>query len=84
MLFIDEIHRLNRQVEEVLYPALEDCVLDIVVGKGPAAVASASICRTSRLSARPRARVCFTGPLRDRFGIVFRLDYYTLKSLLTS
>ena len=81
VLFIDEIHRLNRQVEEVLYPALEDCVLDIVVGKGPAA-------RSIRLDLPPFTLIgattrtgLLTGPLRDRFGIVFRLDYYTPEEL---
>lgn len=58
VLFIDEIHRLNRMVEEVLYPALEDFELDIVVGKGPAADQSGSTCRASRSSAPPRARAC--------------------------
>jgi Holliday junction DNA helicase RuvB len=77
VLFIDEIHRLNRAVEEVLYPAMEDFVLDIVIGKGPAA-------RSLRLDIPPFTLVgattrtgLLTGPLRDRFGIAFRLDYYT-------
>ena len=76
VLFIDEIHRLSRQVEEVLYPALEDFQLDIVLGKGPAA-------RSIRLDLPPFTLVgattrtgLITGPLRDRFGMVARVDYY--------
>ncbi|MCL1879319.1 MAG: Holliday junction branch migration DNA helicase RuvB [Actinomycetia bacterium] len=76
VLFIDEIHRLNRQIEEILYPAMEDFVLDIVVGKGPAA-------QSLRLDIQPFTLIgattrtgLLTGPLRDRFGIAFRLDYY--------
>ncbi|MGD2051530.1 MAG: Holliday junction branch migration DNA helicase RuvB [Acidimicrobiia bacterium] len=76
VLFIDEIHRLPRQVEEVLYPAMEDFQLDIVVGKGPAA-------RSIRLDLQPFTLVGATTrvgrvapPLRDRFGYVARLDYY--------
>lgn len=84
VLFIDEIHRLNRQVEEVLYPALEDCVLDIVVGKGPAARSTASICRTSRLSARPRARVCLPGLCAIDSVSCSAWIITPLKSLLTS
>ena len=81
VLFIDEIHRLNRAVEEVLYPALEDFMLDIVIGKGPAA-------RSIRLDLAPFTLVgattrtgLLTGPLRDRFGIAFRLDYYLPEEL---
>jgi len=76
VLFIDEIHRLSRTVEEVLYPAMEDFQLDIVLGKGPAA-------RSLRLDLPPFTLVgattrtgLITGPLRDRFGLVARLDYY--------
>ena len=76
VLFIDEIHRLPRPVEEVLYPAMEDFQLDIVLGKGPAA-------RSIRLDVAPFTLVgattrtgLITGPLRDRFGLVARLDYY--------
>lgn len=77
VLFIDEIHRLNRQVEEVLYPALEDYVLDIIVGKGPAARSiRLDLPRFTLVGATTRTGL-LTGPLRDRFGIVFRLDYYT-------
>lgn len=77
ILFIDEIHRLNRVVEEVLYPAMEDYVLDIVIGKGPSA-------RTLRLDL-PKFTIIgattklskLSSPLRDRFGNVFRLDFYS-------
>lgn len=81
VLFIDEIHRLSRNIEEVLYPAMEDFQLDIVLGKGPAA-------RTIRLDLPPFALVgattrtgLITGPLRDRFGMVARLDYYSAQDL---
>ncbi|MEL7668734.1 MAG: Holliday junction branch migration DNA helicase RuvB, partial [Actinomycetota bacterium] len=80
-LFIDEIHRLNRAVEEVLYPAMEDYSIDIVIGKGPAA-------RSLRLDLPPFTLIgattrtgLLTGPLRDRFGMAFRLDYYTIEEL---
>jgi holliday junction DNA helicase RuvB len=81
VLFVDEIHRLPRAVEEVLYPAMEDFQLDIVLGKGPAA-------RSIRLDLPPFTLVgattrtgSITGPLRDRFGLVARLDYYTATDL---
>ena len=81
VLFIDEIHRLNRQVEEVLYPAREDYVLDIVVGKGPAARSiRLDLPKFTLVGATTRTGL-LTGPLRDRFGIVFRLDYYTPEEL---
>ena len=77
VLFIDEIHRLNRMVEEVLYPALEDFVLDIVVGKGPAARSiRLDLPRFTLIGATTRTGL-LTGPLRDRFGVVLRLAYYT-------
>lgn len=77
VLFIDEIHRLNRMVEEVLYPALEDFALDIVVGKGPAARSiRLDLPRFTLVGATTRTGL-LTGPLRDRFGVVFRLQYYT-------
>jgi Holliday junction DNA helicase RuvB len=76
ILFIDEIHRLNRAVEEILYPAMEDYALDVMIGKGPSA-------RSLRLTLRPFTIVGATtragrisGPLRDRFGAVYRLDFY--------
>ncbi len=81
VLFIDEIHRLNRAVEEVLYPAMEDFKLDIIVGKGPAA-------RSIRLDLPPFTLVgattragLLTSPLRDRFGVQSRLDYYSQDEL---
>ena len=81
VLFIDEIHRLNRMVEEVLYPALEDFVLDIVVGKGPAARSiRLDLPRFTLIGATTRTGL-LTGPLRDRFGIAFRLEYYTPEEL---
>lgn len=81
VLFVDEIHRLNRMVEEVLYPALEDFSLDIVVGKGPAARSiRLELPHFTLIGATTRTGL-LTGPLRDRFGIVFRLDYYTPEEL---
>jgi Holliday junction DNA helicase RuvB len=81
VLFIDEIHRLNRIVEEVLYPAMEDFCLDIVIGKGPTA-------RSVRLELPPFTLVGATtragmlsAPLRDRFGVLARLEYYTEQDL---
>ena len=77
VLFIDEIHRLNHQVEEVLYPAMEDFFLDIVIGKGPAARSiRLDIPHFTLVGATTRTGL-LTGPLRDRFGISYRLDYYT-------
>ena len=76
VLFVDEIHRLPRAVEEVLYPAMEDFQLDIVVGKGPAASSiRLSLPRFTLVGATTRTGM-ITGPLRDRFGLVARLDYY--------
>lgn len=81
VLFIDEIHRLNRMVEEVLYPALEDYALDIVVGKGPAARSiRLDLPRFTLIGATTRTGL-LTGPLRDRFGIAYRLNYYTFEEL---
>ncbi len=81
VLFIDEIHRMNRMVEEVLYPALEDFALDIVVGKGPAARSiRIDLPRFTLIGATTRTGL-LTGPLRDRFGIVFRLQYYEPEEL---
>src|SRR3954470_22295627 len=81
ILFVDEIHRVNRSIEEILYPALEDFRLDIVVGQGPAA-------RTLTLDLPPFTLVgattrtgLLTTPLRDRFGLTFRLDHYTPEEL---
>ena len=76
VLFIDEIHRLNRVVEEVLYPAMEDFAVDIVIGKGPAArTMRINLPRFTLVGATTRLAL-LTGPLRDRFGAVLRLDFY--------
>ena len=76
VLFIDEIHRLNRVVEEVLYPALEDYAVDIIPGKGPAARSMRlNLPRFTLVGATTRLAL-LTSPLRDRFGAVFRLDFY--------
>jgi len=81
VLFIDEIHRLNRAVEEVLYPAMEDFTLDIIIGKGPAARSiRLDLPRFTLVGATTRTGL-LTGPLRDRFGMAFRLDYYTPEEL---
>ena len=81
VLFIDEIHRLSRAVEEVLYPAMEDFQLDIVLGKGPAARSlRLDLPRFTLVGATTRTGL-ITGPLRDRFGLVARLDYYEVDDL---
>jgi len=81
VLFIDEIHRLSHAVEEVLYPAMEDFALDIVIGKGPAARSvRLDIPRFTLIGATTRMGL-LTGPLRDRFGISYRLDYYSVPEL---
>lgn len=83
VLFIDEVHRLPRAVEEVLYPAMEDFQLDIVVGKGPTARSiRLALPRFTLVGATTRTGL-ITGPLRDRFGFVARLDYYTPDDLTT-
>src|SRR5579864_7245635 len=81
VLFIDEIHRLSRPVEEILYPAMEDCKVDILIGKGPAA-------RSIRLDLQPFTVIgattrqgLLTGPLRDRFGIVCHFQFYSKEAL---
>ena len=77
ILFIDEIHRLNRSVEEVLYPAMEDFELDIVIGKGPAARSiRLNLERFTLVGATTRVG-SLSAPLRDRFGIIEKFDYYT-------
>ncbi len=77
VLFIDEIHRLNRTVEEILYPAMEDFALDIVIGKGPSARSlRLELPRFTLIGATTRAG-SLTSPLRDRFGVIARLDFYT-------
>ena len=81
VLFVDEIHRLNHQVEEVLYPAMEDFFLDIVIGKGPAARSiRLDVPHFTLIGATTRTGL-LTGPLRDRFGISYRLDYYSVPEL---
>jgi Holliday junction DNA helicase RuvB len=81
VLFIDEIHRLSHTVEEILYPAMEDYQLDIVVGKGPAASSiRLTLPRFTLVGATTRTGM-ITGPLRDRFGLVTRLDYYAAEDL---
>jgi holliday junction DNA helicase RuvB len=81
VLFIDEIHRLSRPIEEILYPAMEDFQIDIVVGKGPAATSiRLPLARFTLVGATTRTGL-ITGPLRDRFGLVARLDYYTADEL---
>lgn len=81
VLFVDEIHRLGHAVEEVLYPAMEDFALDIIIGKGPSA-------RSIRLKVPPFTIIgattrlaLMTSPLRDRFGIIYRLDFYRLEAM---
>ncbi|HET7488206.1 MAG TPA: Holliday junction branch migration DNA helicase RuvB [Acidimicrobiales bacterium] len=82
VLFIDEIHRLGRPVEEVLYPAMEDFQLDIVLGKGPAARSiRLDLPRFTLVGATTRTGL-LTGPLRDRFGLVARLDHYPVDDLV--
>jgi holliday junction DNA helicase RuvB len=81
VLFVDEIHRLNRAIEEILYPALEDFRLDIVVGQGPAArTLTLDLPAFTLVGATTRTGL-LTTPLRDRFGMTFRLDYYTPEEL---
>ncbi len=83
VLFIDEIHRLNRAVEEVLYPAMEDFHIDIVMGKGPGAqTLHLPLAPFTLIGATTRAGM-LTAPLRDRFGVICRLEYYTEEELLT-
>ncbi|HAZ36249.1 MAG TPA: Holliday junction branch migration DNA helicase RuvB, partial [Clostridiaceae bacterium] len=82
VLFIDEIHRLNRSVEEILYPAMEDFALDIIIGKGPSARSiRIDLPKFTLIGATTRAGM-LTSPLRDRFGIVMRLELYTPDELL--
>lgn len=81
VLFIDEIHRLSRQVEEVLYPAMEDNVLDIIIGKGPSAQSiRIDLPKFTLVGATTRAGQ-LTGPLRDRFGVIQRLELYSEEQL---
>jgi len=81
VLFIDEIHRLNRQVEEILYPAMEDFEIDIIVGKGPSAMSlRLDVPKFTLVGATTRTGL-ITSPLRDRFGVNSRLDYYSADEL---
>ncbi len=81
ILFIDEIHRLNRTVEEILYPALEDYALDIIIGKGPGAKSlRLNLPKFTLIGATTRYAL-LSPPLRDRFGSVFRLDFYDVASI---
>ena len=81
VLFIDEIHRLNRQVEEVLYPAMEDFAIDVMIGKGAAARSiRLDLPRFTLVGATTRAGM-LTAPLRDRFGVVHRLEFYSPEEL---
>lgn len=83
VLFVDEIHRLNRQVEEVLYPAMEDFAIDIVIGKGAAARSiRLDLPHFTLIGATTRASL-LTAPLRDRFGVIHHLEYYTENELQT-
>lgn len=81
VLFVDEIHRLNRQVEEVMYPAMEDYAIDIMIGKGASARSiRLDLPKFTLVGATTRAGM-LTAPLRDRFGVVTRMEYYTVEEL---
>lgn len=81
LLFVDEIHRLNRQVEEVLYPAMEDYAIDIMIGKGPTARSiRLDLPHFTLVGATTRAGL-LTAPLRDRFGVIHRLEFYSAEEL---
>ena len=81
LLFVDEIHRLNRQVEEVLYPAMEDYAIDIMIGKGASARSiRLDLPKFTLVGATTRAGL-FTAPLRDRFGVIHRLEFYSVEEL---
>ncbi len=83
VLFVDEIHRLNRQVEEVLYPAMEDFAIDIMIGKGASARSiRLDLPHFTLVGATTRAGM-LTAPLRDRFGVINRLEFYTVEELCT-
>ena len=83
VLFVDEIHRLNRQVEEVLYPAMEDYAIDIMIGKGASARSiRLDLPKFTLVGATTRAGM-LTAPLRDRFGVVNRMEFYTVEELKT-
>lgn len=81
LLFVDEIHRLNRQVEEVLYPAMEDYAIDIMIGKGATARSiRLELPKFTLVGATTRAGL-LTAPLRDRFGVIHRLEFYSIEEL---
>ena len=81
ILFIDEIHRLNRQVEEVLYPAMEDFCIDIMIGKGQSAKSiRLDLPKFTLIGATTRAGL-LTAPLRDRFGVIFHMEFYNPNEL---
>ena len=83
ILFVDEIHRLNRQVEEVLYPAMEDYVIDVMIGKGESARSiRLNLPKFTLVGATTRAGM-LSAPLRDRFGVVSHMEYYTVEELRT-
>ncbi len=83
VLFVDEIHRLNKQVEEVLYPAMEDFVIDIMIGKGATARSiRLDLPHFTLVGATTRAGL-LSAPLRDRFGVIHRLEFYTIEELTT-
>ena len=83
VLFVDEIHRLNKQVEEVLYPAMEDFVIDIMIGKGASARSiRLDLPHFTLVGATTRAGL-LSAPLRDRFGVIHRLEFYTIEELTT-
>jgi Holliday junction DNA helicase RuvB len=83
ILFVDEIHRLNRQVEELLYPAMEDFVIDIVIGSGSASKSvRLKLPKFTLVGATTRAGM-LTAPLRDRFGVVSKMEFYTIEELTT-
>ncbi|MBQ9549687.1 MAG: Holliday junction branch migration DNA helicase RuvB [Lachnospiraceae bacterium] len=83
VLFVDEIHRLNRQVEEVLYPAMEDFAIDIMIGKGPSAKSiRLSLPRFTLIGATTRAGL-LSAPLRDRFGVINHMEFYSVDDLST-
>ncbi len=82
LLFVDEIHRLNRQVEEVLYPAMEDYAIDIMIGKGATARSiRLDLPKFTLVGATTRAGL-LTAPLRDRFGVIHRLEFYSVEELM--
>lgn len=83
VLFVDEIHRLNRQVEEVLYPAMEDYAIDVMIGKGATARAiRLDLPKFTLVGATTRAGL-LSAPLRDRFGVVHHMEFYSVEELQT-